>query len=39
MGTVNNILQLVPLYSLLFISFCLCVLVSSAIIFNYVREF
>jgi uncharacterized membrane protein YeiH len=33
-----NILHLVAVWQLIFIYFCLCVIVSSAIIFSYVRE-
>ena len=31
--------QLVAVCHLMFISFCLCITVRSAIVFNYVREF
>jgi hypothetical protein len=38
-GVVLYVLQLVAVRHLMFISFCLCIAVSSAIVFNYVVNF
>ena len=38
-GVVLYVLQFVAVFHLIFITFCLCMTVRSAIIFNYVPEF